>query len=196
MQDMEPFYRWRTDYTAEEDPRSPFYKRQHSEFHYTHKIYNYYIHPQWDHFGSTTLYCKLLFADYEDGFAIIEFIGEWNDCLYNDIMYFYREVVEKLIDEGISKFVLLCDNLLHFHSGDDDYYVEWAEACLDAGGWVVFVNTRLHVAEEMKNARLYYHVHFSEDFDDIIWQRMKPEAIVYLVEQQLFSGKRQRLLGD
>ncbi len=26
---------------------------------------------------------KVLFADYEHGYSIIEFIGEWNDALHN-----------------------------------------------------------------------------------------------------------------
>ena len=29
---------------------------------------------------------KILFADYEQNFAIIELIGEWNDAIENDIM--------------------------------------------------------------------------------------------------------------
>ena len=50
-----------------------------SEFEYSNTVYNYYIHPQWDDIGSGTLYMKELYADYENGFAILEFIGEWND---------------------------------------------------------------------------------------------------------------------
>ena len=88
MQDIEPFFNWRELYIASEDERSPFYEREYSEFVYTNTIYNFYIHPQWDEFGSNTLYMKVLFADYEQHFAVIEFIGEWNDCLHNDIMFF------------------------------------------------------------------------------------------------------------
>ena len=55
MQDIEPYYNWRHLYTAEEDPQSPFYGRIYSEFEFTHTVYNYYIHPQWDEFGSRTL---------------------------------------------------------------------------------------------------------------------------------------------
>ena len=73
MQHIEPYYKWRDYYVAAEDKKSPFYKRQYSEFYYTHTIYNYYIHPQWDEFGSTTLYLKMLFVDYEQQLAIIEF---------------------------------------------------------------------------------------------------------------------------
>jgi len=73
-------------YTAEEDEKSPFFGRTYSEFEYSQSVYNYYIHPQWDEFGSKTLYLKVLYADYAENFAIIELIGEWNDAVENDIM--------------------------------------------------------------------------------------------------------------
>jgi hypothetical protein len=31
--------------------------------------------------GSETLYLKILYADYEAGYVVIEFIGEWNDAI-------------------------------------------------------------------------------------------------------------------
>ena len=70
---------------------------------------------------------KILFVDYEQGFAIIELIGEWNDLLYNDIMYYYRNLIEPLIDEGVIHFILLGEQLLNFHADGDDYYQEWFE---------------------------------------------------------------------
>ena len=77
MHSLEPFYRWRNFYIASEDPNSPFYERVYSEFEYTHAIYDHVIHPQWDSIGSPTLFIKVLYADYEEGHAIIEMIGEW-----------------------------------------------------------------------------------------------------------------------
>lgn len=90
MQDLEPFYLWRELYIAAEDELSPLHGNVYSELEYSNTIYNFYIHPQWDVFGSATLYLKILFADYEKQYAIIEFIGEWNDALYNDIMFLKR----------------------------------------------------------------------------------------------------------
>ncbi len=58
MQDIEPYDNWHYLYTSEEDERSPFYGREYSEFVFTQTVYNYYIHPQWDEFGSSTLYLK------------------------------------------------------------------------------------------------------------------------------------------
>ena len=92
MHTIEPYFNWRHYYTAETDKHSPFYKRQYSEFHFTNAIYDFYIHPQWDDFGSDTLYMKILNVDYERGYAIIELIGEWNDAISNDIMFIKREI--------------------------------------------------------------------------------------------------------
>ena len=59
MHTIEPFWHWRDIYCAENDKLSPFYKREYSEFEFSTTIYNYYIHPQWDDFGSETLYIKI-----------------------------------------------------------------------------------------------------------------------------------------
>ena len=106
MQDIEPYYNWRHLYVAEEDTHSPFYGRIYSEFEFTHTVYNYYIHPQWDEFGSRTLYMKILFVDYDQSFAIIELLGEWNDAIENDIMTLRRDVTDLLYKTGIYKFTL------------------------------------------------------------------------------------------
>ena len=113
MHDIEPFFRWRQEYRSDQDKRSPYFNKEYSEFEFSQKIYNYYIHPQWDGFGSETLYLKILFADYDNGFAIIELIGEWNDAIGNDIMYLKSEIADHLINEGIVKFVLICENVLN-----------------------------------------------------------------------------------
>ena len=115
MHDIEPFYKWRDDYNSAEDDRSPFYGKEYSEFEFSETIYNFYIHPQWDFFGSPTLYLKIIYVDYDKNFAIIEFIGEWNDCITNDIMFLKREIIELLVAQDINKFILLGENILNFH---------------------------------------------------------------------------------
>jgi len=107
MHTIEPHYGWRTNYIASEDPKSPFFGYQNSEVFFTDQIYNFLIHPQWDNIGSETLFIKLLFVDYDEGFAIIELFGEWNDLLQNDIMTLKREVIEVMIAEGVNKFIFI-----------------------------------------------------------------------------------------
>lgn len=195
MHDIEPHFRWRDSYIAEEDPFSPFFGRIYSEFEYTHSLYNFYIHPQWDAFGSSTLYGKILFVDYEEGFALIELMGEWNDTLHNDIMFLKRNIADPLMNKGISKFVFFCENVLNFHaSPDDDYYAEWAEEVHEEGGWIVLVNTRKHVEEEMLDARMNLYTHFGEDYNDIIWRTQKP-LVVYQIIDAMVLGMVKRLNG-
>ena len=72
MQDIEPYYRWENLYVASRDERSPFYERRYNLDYYENNIYGYYIHPMWDEIESDTLYCKILFTDYDRKFTIIE----------------------------------------------------------------------------------------------------------------------------
>src|SRR5699024_8682446 len=115
MHDIEPYYKWRDYYIASEDEKSPFYGRRYDEFYFTNAIYNYVIHPQWDDFGSSTLYSKVLYANYEKSYAVIELIGEWNDCIANDIMFLKRNLIDSMHQQGIHKFILICENVLNFH---------------------------------------------------------------------------------
>lgn len=180
MQDIEPFYSWSEIYTAAEDERSPFYGAVYSEFEYTHTVYNYYIHPQWDEFGSNTLYLKVLQADYERGYAIIEFIGEWNDALYNDIMFLKRDVIELMMTEGINKFILIGENVLNFHGSDDCYYEEWFQE-VDAG-WIAAVNFRPHVMQEMSRFNLDYYMASGGELDELNWRTFRPLDLFNRVE--------------
>ena len=193
MQDIEPYYRWREKYVANEDPNSPFFGKVYDEFRYTKKVYNYYIHPQWDEFGSATLYTKILFLDYEEGYVIFEFLGEWNDALHNDIMFLKRNLIESLQDKGIHKFILICENVLNFHGGEDDYYAEWGEEARDEDGWICFLNIHNHVEDEMKDARLQYHVNFGAYYNDLNWRPHKPN-LLYQVVEALVNGEIRRLV--
>ncbi len=183
MHDLEPYYKWRNLYIAEEDARSPFFGRVYSEFEFMHKVYNYAIHPQWDAFGSETLYLKILYADYDKKYCIIELIGEWNDCLYNDIMFFKRDVIEHMIAQGINKFILLGDSVFNFHYSDDCYYEEWFEEV--ENGWVAGINFRDFVVKEFEKARVHYYIHMGNDFNDIFWQTMTPDKLYHTVLERL-----------
>jgi len=180
VQNIEPYYQWRELYIASEDELSPFYGAIYSEFEYSNTVYNYYIHPQWDEFGSNTLYLKVLFADYDRGFAIIEFIGEWNDALYNDIMFLKREVIEPMIGTGINKFILIGENVLQFHGSDDCYYEEWFQDVED--GWIAAINFREHVKKEMEKFNVDSYFVFGGELDDLPWRTFLPQDIFQRIE--------------
>lgn len=183
MHELEPFYNWRHLYIASEDEQSPFFGREYSEFEFVNTIYNYYIHPQWDEFGSATLYMKILFTDYNNGFAIIELIGEWNDCLYNDIMYLKRDVIDLMIAKHITKFILLGDYVFNFHYSDREYYQEWVEDIED--GWIVGLDFRPHVLQEFKNCNIHHYVLFNEEEIEIDWQKLQPLALFNLIDEMI-----------
>ena len=186
MHTLEPYYNWRGFYIASEDPDSPFYDREYSEFEFTSKIYDHYIHPQWDQFGSQTLFLKVLYCQYEQGFAVIELIGEWNDLLYNDIMFLKREVIEVMMNHGISKYILIGENVLNFHSSDDSYYEEWFEDVNEADGWIAMMNFRDHVLEDFESANIDSYFVLGGQLNEISWRAMHP--------QQLFEAVRKHVL--
>jgi hypothetical protein len=185
VHDIEPYYNWRGYYVASEDPYSPFFEREYSEFEFTSKIYNYYIHPQWDSFGSQTLFMKVLYCHYENGFAIIELIGEWNDLLYNDIMFLKREVIETMMQQGISKFILIGENILNFHSSDDSYYEEWFEEVNDSDGWIALMNIREHVLSDINSANIDSYFVLGGKLNEVRWRTMNPDQLFESVERHV-----------
>ncbi|MCS6916890.1 MAG: hypothetical protein RMK52_04565 [Chitinophagales bacterium] len=185
MHNIEPFYNWRDAYTSEDDERSPFYQRTYDEFTFTHAIYNYLIHPQWDYFGSPTLYLKILFTDYVHRICVMELLGEWNDAIHNDIMFLKREVLDVLIRNGICKFVLIGENVLNFHESDDCYYEEWYEDIKEDGGWIALINFREHVLTEMRQAGIHHFVLCGQAFNEVNWRSMRPYHILRMVENRI-----------
>ena len=172
MHTIEPYYSWLNYYSANDDEHSPFYGKIYNEFEYTNTIYNYFIHPQWDEIGSETLYIKVLFANYELGYCIIEMIGEWNDAVNNDIMYLKRNVIEVFQTSGINKFILIGENVLNFHASDDSYYQEWFDEIED--GWIAGINFRDHVIREFGNFNLDYYIAFGVTLNNLNWRKYTP----------------------
>jgi len=191
MHDIEPYYLWRDRYIASSDERSPFYGRKYSEFEFSQSIYNYFIHPQWDHFGSNTLYTKLLYADYDQGYAILEFLGEWNDCITNDIMILKRQLLEPLMEQGICRYIFVGEQILTFHSSDECYYEELKEDLNEMGGWVCMINVLEHVHREFSSAGIDQYIYMSEEFDAIPWRKLLlPDHLFQLLEHKITKAPK------
>jgi hypothetical protein len=169
---MEPFYSWRNYYIASEDPSSPFYGREYSEFEFNNTVYNFYLHPQWDTIDSSTLFIKILFVEYDEQYAIIEMIGEWNDAIENDIMIFKRNIIEPMMEEGINKFILIGENVLNFHYSDDCYYEEWFEEVEE--GWIALVNFQEHVIREFERIHVDQYFVMGGELEEIEWRTYQP----------------------
>ncbi len=191
MHDIEPYFKWKNYYDSSRDEQSPYFGKKYDEFYFKNKIYNYLIHPQWDEFGSPTLYLKILFVDYEKQAAIIEFIGEWNDAVTNDIMLLKRKIIDPLIESNIRYFILLCDNVLNFHGSDDCYYEEWLEDM--EYGWITTVNTLEHVRDEMFDTGLEQYLNLGDEFQDIYWQKYQPNQLFDLVEDRINRSRIKEL---
>lgn len=189
MHDIEPYYQWRDYYIASEDKLSPYFGHESSEFEFVNMVYNYYIHPQWDEFGSNTLYLKILYADYEEGYTIIELLGEWNDALHNDVMELKRAIIDHQIKHGITKFILIGEQVLNFHSSDDSYYEEWFDDIKDEAGWTVLLGMLPHVMEEMDHARLYHYMLYGEQWNQINWRAFTPAQLFMIVDKYIENPK-------
>ena len=96
-------------------------------------------------------------------------------------------------DQGIHKFILVCENVLNFHGSDDCYYEEWGQECREEQGWICLLNTLEHVEEEMKQMQLQYHVNFGEYYNNVNWRPHQPQNL-YSAIQALVHGEVQRLV--
>ena len=182
MQDIEPFYNWRHIYISEEDERSPFYGRVYSEFEFSQTVYNYYIHPQWDDFGSRTLYMKVIMADYEEQYMVIELIGEWNDAIENDIMELKREVTDVFFKQGITRFILIAENVLNFHSDIKDYYEEWFEEVTDAEGWIACLNMPEQTQYDFHQSHIDRYIRMMECEN---WRTFQPMHFFQMIDNHM-----------
>jgi hypothetical protein len=115
----------------------------------------------------------------------MELIGEWNDCIENDIMYLKRDIIDQMIPEGIIKYILICENVLNFHGSDDCYYEEWREDVSESGGWICFVNTLDHVWEEMKRTMIHHQVSLGKHFNEIHWRKLNPQMFFELISKKV-----------
>jgi hypothetical protein len=187
MHQIEPYYNWLKYYDSSQDERSPFFGKEYNFDQYTETIYGYYIDPAWDNFGSETLYLKILYTDYNEHFCILEFIGEWNDAINNDIMILKRNVIELLEREGIHKFILIGENIMNFHGSDDSYYEEWFEDIEE--GWIAGLNFPEFIIDEMHKYRIDQYINLGGTLQVDRWRTLQPihlyEAIDTLIQRRL-----------
>jgi hypothetical protein len=91
------------------------------------------------------------------------------------------------MEAGINKFVLIGENVLIFHGSDDSYYEDWYDDIKDDEGWIVAINFRSHVVDEMRRHRLHNYIHIGEHYNDIEWRKVKPFYFHKMAEDLLFK---------
>ena len=181
MHQIEPYSGWLAYYDSSFDEQSPFHGKEYNMDVYSEEIYGYYIDPAWDYFGSETLYLKVLYADYQKRYAIIEFIGEWNDTLYNDIMTLKRDFIELLMHEGINKFILIGESIFNFHGSDDSYYEEWFDEVEE--GWIAAINFPDFLQQEFRKYNIDAYINMGGTLQISDWRTMQPFRFYELVEK-------------
>jgi hypothetical protein len=108
-------------------------------------------------------------------------------------MYFKNEILDKLANKGIYKFIIAMDNVYNFHSDEDDYYMEFYEDISEYNGFLCFINTFDHVAKEMERARLQYYINFGAHLNDIDWRIKSPHHVLKEIEKAMKKPLRQLL---
>ena len=179
---VEPFYGWLHIYSHEMDERSPYHLAEHSLFEYDRKIYNFNAHPLWDVIDSENLLIKILFVQYEEGYAIIEMLGEWNDLFQNDFKLLCQRCLTHLVDEGVDKFILICENVFHVYLDADDYYQDFASEIED--GWMCLLRARPHVQQEFVSYGISPYFYWNFALDQLQWRKLKPWQLFEQVQEQ------------
>jgi hypothetical protein len=105
-------------------------------------------------------------------------------------MFLKRNLIDRLIDAGITKYVLCCDHVLNFHSSDSSYYEEWYDDIKEEGGWICYIESLDHVKKELETQNLQFYINFGEDYDDINWRKTKPKNIILRIEELLSRQTR------
>lgn len=178
---LEPYSNWLKFYDSSKDKRSPFFGIEYNYDLYQQTIYGYYIDPGWDSIESETLFLKILYAHYEKGYAVIEFLGEWNDTLNNDVMTLKRNCLELLQKEGINKFILIGENIFNFHGSDDSYYEEWFEEVEE--GWIAAVGFPDFIQSEMRKFGIDAYINMGGTLQIDQWRTLTPLGFCEVVEQ-------------
>jgi hypothetical protein len=92
-----------------------------------------------------------------------------------------------MIAEGINKFVLIGENVLNFHCSDNSYYEEWNDDVVSEGGWIIALNFKDYVINEMIAGDIQYYIYLSDKFKDIPWRKYKPAHIVEVLDELLMK---------
>ena len=183
MHTLEPFIGWLAHYDPSADERSPFHGVEHSEFHFDRNVYEYLAHPLWEDFGSEGLLTKVLYANYDEGYAILEMFGVWNDLIQNDFKLFAENCLTYLLDAGVNRFILIMENILNIYVDADDYYEALQDELED--GWIALVRARPHVQEELEQYGISQYFFWSPNLDALFWRKLKPWQLYQAVEDQM-----------
>lgn len=181
--EVEPHYGWLGYYDHKMDKRSPFHHVEHNLFAYDRYIYTFEAHPLWDTIESESLLVKILYANYTQGYAIIELLGEWNDLFQNDFKLLCENCLTYLADEGITQYIFVAENVFNIYLDQDDYYEAFQEELGD--GWMCLLRARERVLDEMKRYNISPYFYWNDSLQDLHWRKLKPWQVYDLVKDSM-----------
>jgi hypothetical protein len=100
-------------------------------------------------------------------------------------MYLKRNVIEFLEEQGITKYILIGENVLNFHYDDDSYYQEWFDEIDD--GWIACVNFREHVIRDFEDASVDYYMAMGGKLNNLPWRTADPMKLFGIVESLMMK---------
>ena len=96
-------------------------------------------------------------------------------------MLLKRNFLEILLAEGISKFILIGENVFNFHGSDDSYYEEWFEEVEEEQGWIAAVNFPDFIQEEMRKYKIDQYINMGGTLQLDNWRTLHPQRMYELV---------------
>jgi hypothetical protein len=100
-------------------------------------------------------------------------------------MFLKRNIIDVLVDEGVSQFILIGENVLNFHTSDDSYYEEWFEDIEE--GWIAFINFHEHVLSDFAEANIDYYITSGGKLNDLNWRTYLPPQLYEKVEKMVMK---------
>jgi MFS superfamily sulfate permease-like transporter len=93
-----------------------------------------------------------------------------------------REIIDQLSKLKITKFILITENVLNFHSSDKEYYQEWFEEVTEENGWIVALNMPEATQQDFRKKKLNYYIELMEIAD---WRIYKPYHLFRKIDDQI-----------
>jgi len=86
-----------------------------------------------------------------------------------------------LMYKGISKFILIGENIFNFHGSDDLYYEEWFDEVEQ--GWIAAVSFPDFIQQEMMRYKLDHYINMGGTLQIDNWRTLHPAHFCELVDQ-------------
>ena len=87
-----------------------------------------------------------------------------------------------MIREGVTKYILITEQVMNIHTLDTDYYEEWFEDIEGEGGWIVCINTLPHVEQEWRADGMSPYMFFYQ-YDK--WRTILPDLFYEEIDKKL-----------